>query len=389
MLILGNPEKSFPRVIHVAGTNGKGSIIAFMQSILAASGLRVNRYTSPHLICFTERITLNGQSISQEKLCKYLHEVKIANNHNPLSLFEALTAAAFLAFVDYSADVILLETGIGGRLDVTNIIPAPAVCVISSLSYDHQEYLGKSIEEIAIEKAGIIKRGSRVVIAVQDHPHLIDQIIDPRCRQMEATREPLRGISQEVLGLQGIYQNQNAQAAVTAVYALLGEVDPSTVIKGLAQARWPGRMEQMSLDPEIWLEGAHNEGGLRQLSLQIEAWQDDRPVHVYLAMASNRDLLIVIEALADCLAKRNTRVYAVDMTEELVNNVLGTQQFHCAEKFVTLFSERGIACEKVPLTLIFDKINQNKKDFPRNLITGSLYLVGKMKTIQPMGYGYT
>ena len=327
MTALGNPEKSLPPIIHVAGTNGKGSTIAFMKGILEASGLCVHTYTSPHLISFTERITLNGRPISKSLFQNYLHHIKTINNAAPLTLFETLTATAFMAFQDHPAHVILLETGIGGRLDATNVIPPPAVCVISSLSYDHQNYLGESLEEIAREKAGIIKPGSKVVIAPQEHYFLIDQVLIPRIKDIGAIKMSLHAPLEVELGLKGLYQIQNAQAALTAVCALLG-TSPSEkhLSEGLAKAHWPGRMEKISNNPEIWLEGAHNEGGFHWLSHQIDQWhkEEDRPLHVFLTLGTNRDPQIAVESLAG----KAVRVYAVDMDSLSQEKHDVTQRFH-------------------------------------------------------------
>lgn len=372
---LGNPEKSLPPMIHVAGTNGKGSTIAFMRGLLEACGLRVHTYTSPHLIAITERITLDGQSISEIQLVEYLSYIRIINNDQPLTFFESLTAAAFLAFKDHPADILLLETGIGGRLDATNVISAPVVTIITSLSYDHQEYLGDSLEEIAAEKAGIIKAGSKVVIAPQEHQSLIEKVLLPKIRGVGASLVSLHDPVERFLGIGGAYQPQNARAALTAAQAFLGfRPDEGIVIEGLASAKWPGRLEKVTENPEIWLEGAHNEGGFCQLSGQIDDWRlrDGRPLHVFLAMVLNRDPHIAVAALAG----RVDRVYAVDMSP--LDSLDQRQQFHSPEKFVKLFSEKEIICEILTFDQMFEKINQNNADFPRNLVTGSLYLVGKV-----------
>ena len=380
MTALGNPEKSLPPVIHVAGTNGKGSIIAFMKAILEASGLRVHTYTSPHLISFTERISLVGKPISETQFRDHLRHVKSANDASPLTFFEALTATAFLAFQDHPADVLLLETGIGGRLDATNVIPPPAVCVISSLSYDHQNYLGDTLEEIAQEKAHIIKPGTKVVIAPQEHPLLINQTLLSRIKEVGALLQPIQPPTEGILGINGLYQLQNATAALSAVCALL-EAPPSNncVSDGLALARWPGRMEKISDNPEIWLEGAHNKGGFRWLSHQIDLWQKEeaRPLHVFLAMGATRNPQIAMECLADKVEK----VYAVDMDilSQEKDNI--TQRFHSSENIVRVFSEKGISCEILPLNQLYEKLIQESENFPRKIVTGSLYLVGKVLSL--------
>jgi len=164
---LGHPENTLPPVIHVSGTNGKGSVIAFMRAALEAAGFRVHVYTSPHLVCFRERIRVAGDLITDKALTALLEECEHVNGGEPITFFEITTCAAFLAFARTPADMLILETGLGGRLDATNLVDRPALTVITEISLDHQQFLGDTIEEIAFEKAGILKRGVPCVLARQ------------------------------------------------------------------------------------------------------------------------------------------------------------------------------------------------------------------------------
>jgi dihydrofolate synthase/folylpolyglutamate synthase len=180
---LGNPERSLPPVIHVAGTNGKGSTIAFMRAIAQAAGLRIHVYTSPHLVRFNERIALDGAPIGEDALLAILEECETANGGAPVTFFEITTAAAFLAFSRTPADLLLLETGLGGRFDSTNVLPAPAVTAITPVSMDHMSFLGDTIADIAFEKAGILKPGVPGVVAPQLPEAL--QVIEARAQEID------------------------------------------------------------------------------------------------------------------------------------------------------------------------------------------------------------
>jgi dihydrofolate synthase/folylpolyglutamate synthase len=379
MADLGNPHKRLPPVIHVAGTNGKGSTIAFMASLLQVLGMRVHTYTSPHLIRFTERISLNGRTISEDELTEYLEIIKKVNQDQPLTFFEALTAAAFLAYGDHPADVVLVETGIGGRFDATNVIPNPFLCVLTALSYDHQHYLGDRLEEIVFEKMGIIKPGAKVVIAPQEYP--VENQMIRGIKERGGHLVPLEEASECSLGLTGAFQIQNARSAVTAIRAFLGQRwDSSSVHKGLAQARWPGRLQQIRED--VWLDGAHNEGAFRQLSSQMALWQeqDNKPLEVYFAMMADRDPQLVLT----CLSKPVKKVYAVDMGACDTGSVPFHKPFHSAHKIAEILLRNGLSCEILPFHLLLEKLFFHQgEDASRKLITGSLHFVGRVLFAEP------
>ncbi len=282
---LGNPERKLPPVIHIAGTNGKGSTLAFMRAMMEAAGLNVHAYVSPHLVRFHERIRLAGELISEAQLIALLEECEAANGLEPITFFEITTTAAFLAFSRKPADYLLLEVGLGGRLDATNVIERPAVSVITSIGLDHQQYLGETVEEIAREKAGILKPGCIGVLGANS-PEVRDEI--ERIAQRVAA--PLKISGQEwqtytqhgrlvfqdedglldlpMPALKGPHQIDNAGNAIAALRALGDErITEGAIAGGLKKVAWPARMQNLgdgllrscvSTGTELWLDGGHN-----------------------------------------------------------------------------------------------------------------------------------
>lgn len=264
---LGRPERAMPPAIHVAGTNGKGSTLAFLKSIIEASGKTAHVYTSPHLVRFAERIQLRGQTISDERLLDVLTRVQDANGDQPGTFFELTTAAAFIAFSETPADFVLLETGLGGRLDATNILPPEAVALslISRIGIDHQHFLGDGIEAIAREKAGIFKPGVRAFFAPQQEA--ARTILLEEADRRGTLALPARPVEPGVtLGLPGGFQRDNAGLAAAAA-ADLG-IDERSIAAGLAQAQWAARLSLITSGAlwqaagagrhELRLDGAHN-----------------------------------------------------------------------------------------------------------------------------------
>lgn len=298
---LGAPQDAFPSVL-IAGTNGKGSVAAMLDAVLRAAGRRVGLYTSPHLVRINERIRLGGEEIPEEKFAEIftrVHKrVEVLLGAGRLAsyptYFECLTAIGFEYFREQGVEIAVLEVGMGGRLDATNVA-RPLVSVITQIDFDHEAYLGHSIEQIAGEKAGIIKPGGIVVVSAE-RPEAI-QVIRTRARELgaqlilvdEASRvEDLRETDGQYrfrvrlagaepleisLGLRGEFQVRNALAAVLAVKALTQNgwhVPDSALVAGLSDARWPGRMERVESEPEIFLDGAHNPAGARAVA---EFWK--------------------------------------------------------------------------------------------------------------------
>src|SRR5438552_7044112 len=286
---LGHPERRLPPVIHVAGTNGKGSTIAFLRAILEAAGLRVHVYTSPHLVRFNERFRLGraggGVLVSDEELATALTECEAANGSAPIPVFEIETAAAFLLFARHPADALLLEVGLGGRLDATNVVERPLATAITPVSLDHAEYLGDTLAKIAAEKAGIFKRDVPAIVAAQPRAALavIEQAaarvgapIKIAGEDWTATEERGRLVYQDDAGLldlpppklYGRHQFENAGVAIAALRAAGAIALPSVAFEtGLGKADWPARMQRLShgalptllpAGAELWLDGAHN-----------------------------------------------------------------------------------------------------------------------------------
>jgi len=321
---LGSPERATPPVVHVAGTNGKGSTIAYMRAALEAAGYRVHAYTSPHLTRFHERVRLAGTLITEDDLSALLEECEATNGGVPITYFEITTAAAFLAFSRVEADVLLLETGLGGRLDATNVIDQPALTVITPVSIDHVQYLGEGLGVIAGEKAGILKPGVTGVIGPQ--PAAAGDAIAARAAvidatlvrhdvdyQFEITADGFRYTADGAIshlprpGLFGAYQVENAAVAVAALRALPGfTVDDAAMAQGVARVEWPARMQRLGHGPlaerlpdgwELWVDAGHNPDAGRALAEAMADWRE-RPLHLIAGMLNSKDTVGYLRPLA-------------------------------------------------------------------------------------------
>jgi dihydrofolate synthase/folylpolyglutamate synthase len=311
---LGHPERRLPPVIHVAGTNGKGSVCAFLRAIGEAGGLRVHVYTSPHLVTFDERIRLAGNPVDDAALTEALEACERANGEDPITVFEIATAAAFLLFAAAPADLLVLEVGLGGRLDATNVVPHPAACAITAIAMDHMEFLGDTIERIAFEKAGILKPGVPAVTGQQD-PRALG-VIAARAEAVGATLAA-RGrdwtIAPTAAGLRyedragaldlpppalaGIHQHDNAGIAVAAARAVGdARLAPAAIAAGIARAEWPARLQRLARGPLVamlppgWsliLDGGHNPDAGRALGIHL-ATVTDKPWHVIVGMKKGK-----------------------------------------------------------------------------------------------------
>jgi dihydrofolate synthase/folylpolyglutamate synthase len=328
MARLGDPQAALPPVIHVAGTNGKGSTVAFLRAMLEAAGRRVHAYTSPHLVRFHERIRLGGRPIADDALAAVLEEVERANAGDPITFFEATTAAAFLAFARDPADAVLLEVGLGGRLDATNLVDRPAATAITPVSMDHMDYLGDTLAAIAGEKAGILKPGVPCVVAPQAPE--AEAVILARAAEVGAplllhgrdwTLAPGEGggfLIRDASGerrwpapaLPGPHQAANAAVAIECLRAAAAAapafaLPEAAVLAGLAAARWPGRLQRVEAGRlaeaagphELWLDAAHNPGGAVALAEAIRGWRD-RPLRLGFGMLSDRDPAQFLRALS-------------------------------------------------------------------------------------------
>ena len=293
---LGHPERRLPPVVHVAGTNGKGSTVAFLRAMLEAAGHRVHVYTSPHLVRFHERIRLAGRLIGDDRLAALLEECEAANAGGPITFFEVTTVAAFLAFAREPADAVLLETGLGGRLDATNVVDRPAVTAITRVSCDHRQFLGDTLEAIAGEKAGILKPGVPAVLAPQPGA-AAERTLAARAAAVGAPIHPWRvaplpgggfrfesagrALDLPPPGLAGAHQIVNAGVALACLDHLPPAVDDGAVRRGLAAVEWPARLQRLTRGPlpaalpagwELWLDGGHNDSAGEVLAAQAAAW---------------------------------------------------------------------------------------------------------------------
>ncbi len=399
MARLGDPQDQLPPVVHVAGTNGKGSTVAFLRACLEAAGYRVHVYTSPHLVRFAERIRLAGTLISENALSDLLDEVERRNAGEPITLFEVTTAAAFLAFSRTAADIVLLETGLGGRLDATNLIDAPAVTVITPVSMDHMSFLGETLAAIAGEKAGILKPGRPAVISRQTIE--ADQVISARAAALgaplfrqghewraEAHGQGWRYISSKqtldlpLPALPGAHQIDNAGCAV-ATLEQLGDfiVDAGAIAAGMASVYWPARLQRLRSGPindilgcdwEVWLDGGHNPAAGEVLAGTVAGWSK-RPLHLVLGMLSNRNPADLVAPLRPYIG--GIRTVAIP----------GEANSHSAEASAALLAESGITAE--PADSVMDAVaairDHGDPAGGRVLICGSLYLAGHVLAAQP------
>ena len=320
---LGDPHLRLPPVIHVAGTNGKGSVTAFCRSILEAQGLSVHVHTSPHLVNWHERYRLGvsggrGRLVEDDVLADAVRRVAAANGGQKITVFEILTAVTFLLFSEHPADVAIIEVGLGGRFDATNVIPRPAVSVIMPISLDHQAYLGDRVELIAAEKAGIMKRGAPVVIGYQTEEAARDVLVATAERlgcphsvygqDFLAYEEHGRLVYQDESGLSdlplprlpGRHQYANAAAAIRAVRAAGLAVGDEALERGLTQVEWPGRLQRLTegalarLAPEgseIWVDGGHNPGAGQVIAETMTSFEerDPRPLYLVTGMINTKD----------------------------------------------------------------------------------------------------
>lgn len=390
---LGNPERKLPRVIHVAGTNGKGSTVATIRSILQAAGLRVHTYTSPHLVRFHERITLAGKVIDEAYLSALLEECEEANGTEPITFFEITTAAAFLAYSRMPADFLVLEVGLGGRLDATNVAGNVALSVITTIDYDHQQYLGDTLTLIAHEKAGILKRGVPAVIGPQpdearDEIERVAARLDVQLaianQDWQAYEQQGRLVFQDEQGLldlplphlRGRHQIDNTGNAVAAIRLLKDpRITDHHIAAGVRETVWPARMQRLTagrldvlLAPgmELWLDGGHNASAGRVISRAFSDINEkhSRPLVLVWGMLNSKDTASYIEPFAG-LAHL---VLAIAIPGE-PNAVPAATLAEVAEA-AGLAAE---ACDSLEAAL--DRAKEISPA-PRVLICGSLYLAG-------------
>lgn len=319
---LDNPQERLPPTFHIAGTNGKGSTLTFMDACLRAAGFLPHAYTSPHLVSATERIRLRGSDIAEERLLALLHRCESVNAGAPITLFEIITAAAFLAFAETPGDALLLEVGLGGRLDATNLIAQPEVAVITPVSLDHQSFLGDDIATIAGEKAGILKPGAPAVVSRQMPDAL--RVMETRARALDidlwrqgyewrvarrgdalAYEDPLGALTLPLPALVGPHQMDNAGTALAALRRsrFASALTPAHLARGIASAKWPARLQRLHSmggvggdapheKQELWLDGGHNPSAARALADAMAEMETQRPgkrLHLVVGMMRGKD----------------------------------------------------------------------------------------------------
>lgn len=383
---LDHPERRLPPVIHIAGTNGKGSTQAMIRAGLEGAGLTAHAYTSPHLVRFHERIRVAGDLIDEQTLSRILDTCLEANGPDPITYFEITTAAALLAFAETSADYTLLEVGLGGRLDATNVIETPAITVITPVDLDHQQFLGDTLGKIAAEKAGIIKRGVPCVVGPQKDEAL--EVIEAQAAKLGAPllaygqhwhvwEERGRLVYQDETGLldlplpnlAGAHQIQNAGAALTILRHLgLGEAAAEAAV---SKADWPARMQRLRHGPlidmapeaEIWLDGGHNPHAARAIAATLTQLPK-RPTHLICGMMNTKD----VAGFMSLLAEHAESLQGVTIAGQAAT--LSAADTVAAASSVGL---KAAAAESVDQAL---KTILAQEPHARVLICGSLYLAG-------------
>ncbi|GAB1580284.1 bifunctional folylpolyglutamate synthase/dihydrofolate synthase [Phyllobacterium phragmitis] len=400
---LGNPHLKLPPVIHIAGTNGKGSASAFARALLECAGLTVHVHTSPHLVNWHERYRLGqpggGRLVRDDVLAEAVSRVAEANAGQPITVFEILTAVTFVLFSEHPADAVVLEVGLGGRFDATNVIPEPAVSLIMPVSLDHQSYLGDRVELIAAEKAGIIKRGCPVVIGYQEDDAARMVMVETAERlgcplsvygqDYFAYEEHGRLIYQDEAGLMdlplprlpGRHQLANAAAAIEAVRVAGFDIPDRAIEKAMTVVDWPARMQRLThgrlVDAavpgaEIWLDGGHNPGAgivIAEALAELEE-KSSRPLFLITGMINTKDPIGYFKAFTGMA--RHVFTVPIRSSEAGIPH----------EALAVAAAEAGISAEPVhsvenALKLLRDTWDPNDIP-PRILIGGSLYLAGEV-----------
>ena len=400
---LGNPQQRLPPTIHIAGTNGKGSTVAYLRAFAEAAGLKAHVYTSPHLVHFRERIVIGSEDISDESLVDVLSRVRDANAGEPLSFFEATTAAAFLAFSETPADICIIEVGLGGRYDATNVI-TPACCGITPIDLDHAEFLGRDIAGIAREKAGIMTAHTPVIIGPQSD--LVRAVLDAEANKSRASAKfwgaDFRAYEQHgrlvfeddgqlldlpLPALIGDHQVMNAGTAIAIARQM--QIDEKAIEKGLQTVSWPARMQNLTTGAladmvaesggELWLDGGHNPHAARAVASAIATLEakSPRPLILVTGILANKDIggfLDAFEGLASAVIGVDIPDHASLAPETLIeiaqsrgmNGQVATNLIDAVQRAINTGEALSRQTKEEPITP------------PRILICGSLYLAGEV-----------
>ncbi len=411
MAKLGNPHKKLPPIIHVGGTNGKGSTLAYLQSMFESAGYSVHKYISPHLINFNERITLAGNLISTELVDQFAEECRYVSEKEdiPITFFEGITAIAFLAFSRFPADVLLLEVGMGGRLDATNVVEEVIASIITSISFDHIEHLGNSITSIAKEKAGIIKPKSFCVFSWQVSEAmdiLIEKAKEVDCKRYACGYDWIfnrnsdesfdiafddRQLTFPKPSLVGIHQYINASTAAMAGIKLMDhfpKLSLEHISSGISRASWPGRMQQIKIgvlskvlpsNIELWLDGAHNEAGAQMITATLQNMEPEGVLYAVHGRTIHRDMNVFLKYFQNIV--------------ELISciEIMGEPDSEDPHRIKNACEELGIQA------IISDSIKDSVKDIVRYhsekygenvlgriIICGSLFLAGDVMLANKM-----
>jgi dihydrofolate synthase/folylpolyglutamate synthase len=368
---LGAPQRDIP-FIHVAGTNGKGSVCAFLSTILHEAGMRTGTFVSPHLVEFEERITVDGRRISKEDVTRLGNMLLAADFGVNLTMFDYCLAMALLYFKEQGCDCLVMETGLGGRLDSTNVLGKPAVAVITRIGFDHMTILGDTIEAIAQEKAGIIKPGVPLVVAPQEPDaarvlkETYERVNGTGCAAEKNLRFVQAADVEEVqkmhLRMAGTYQWENGAAAMLAAEIFLEKDDAQDCIRaGLENAHWPGRMEILKENPFLLVDGAHNSSGVSALAASLRAMYPGEKFHFIMGVMADKDYENMIEELIPLAISFST--YTPDSCRAL----LGSSLAACIRK-------RGIeAKEETDFAGLMASLRADVK----NVAFGSLYFIGE------------
>jgi len=382
---LGNPHKNLPLTIHIAGTNGKGSTLSFIKNILKNNNYSVHTYTSPHLEKFSERININNKQVNASRLLASLKFVKKINKDRPITFFEITTAAAFVLFSKYKADFLILETGLGGRLDATNIIPKKFLSIITSIGIDHEEFLGNTLKKITTEKLGIIKNTNNIIIAKQNKE--VENFIFKKLKKMNSVyyynkdykfkkidknkffyqfQNIKRNFSKP--SLEGDHQMENASTAITAAIVLKKNnynIKINSLGKSISNTKWPGRIEKIKYKNKIIIfDGSHNLSGAEKLNQYLK--NNNIKPNVIFGMLNNKkafEFLSIIKKNIDIL-------YPIQIPNE--KNAYTQKEIYEVSKKIKLKTVSVSNLSTINRLLI----NSSNKYI---LVTGSLYLIGKIR----------
>ena len=367
---LGNPQNDL-KFIHVAGTNGKGSVCAMLASSLKAAGYKTGLYISPFITCFRERIQINGNFISESELAELTERVKSVGIE--VTEFEFITALAFLYFKNKGCDIVVLETGLGGRLDATNVIECPDAAVITGIGLDHTGVLGDTIEQIAAEKCGIIKKGCRLFTTYNQPPQAL-QVISSFAEPIVPDLLKLKPLNSDLTGsefiykgerfkvsLVGLHQIENAMLVIETLRGCQLPVSDDAIKRGISTVSFPARLEVLSYEPLVMLDGAHNPHGARALSAEMQKYND---ITLITGMMADKDCEQVIALIAPLCKKIITVTVKENMRSIEANELAEISSRYCNDVTAAASYDEALALCKNDKTIF---------------ISGSLYLAGAIR----------